>query len=84
VSLSMSMTLRASRQMTIIVTITLTAYLALGCVTGELRSMETAKAKYEDCVAEYSAQDPYCRKLHERLLEAQARYENDTGRAWTW
>jgi hypothetical protein len=82
--MSMSVALRASRQITHIASIMLVANLALGCVTGELRSMEAAKAKYEDCVAEYSAQDPYCKKLHERLLEAQSRYDNDTGRAWTW
>jgi len=80
----MSPALSKSRRMTNILAASLLCSLALGCVTGELRSMETAQAEYDACVAEYSVEDPSCRTLHKRLLETQDRYKNDTGRAWTW
>lgn len=77
----MSLALRASRHASLSV-ITLLGCLTLGCVAGELRSMEAAQSDYDDCVAEYSAEDPDCKALHERLLEAQLRYENNSRRAW--
>ena len=63
--------------------IALSTGLALGCLTGELRSMDSARAEYEACVSEYSAEDPECERLHARLLDAQRRYEQNSRGAWT-
>jgi len=79
----LSTSLRGARQTLNILGFTLLACLTVGCVTGELRSMEAAQAEYEACVAEFSAEDPDCRALHVSLLEAQRRYENNSRRAWS-
>lgn len=55
---------------------------ALACVTGELRSVEAAQTKYDECVADYSVDDPACRKLHKDLQAAQQQYETKSRRAW--
>ncbi len=54
----------------------------MACVTSELRSVDAAKAKYDECVAEYSVDDPACRDLHKRLQESQREYETKAHRAW--
>jgi hypothetical protein len=58
------------------------ALAVFGCVSGELRSVETAREAYEDCVLEFSESDPDCKALRISLLETQRRYQENSRRAW--
>ena len=77
----MPLILRAARHTPSIRAIMLSTGLVLACVTGELRGVEAAQTKYDQCVADYSVDDPACKKLHEALQEAQQDYETKAHRA---
>jgi len=58
------------------------AALTLACVGNELRSMESARAEHEECVADHGAEHADCRLLNRRLLDAQKHYEAASRNAW--
>jgi len=80
----MSLVLRTARHTPGVLALMLLTGLVLACVTGELRGVEAARAKYDECVANYSVDDPTCKKLHKALQEAQRDYETKSHRgAWS-
>ena len=65
-----------------VMAICLVGIFALGCVSAELRSMTTARADYEACLAEHGERHPDCRALRAVLLTEEQRYEDNARRAW--
>ena len=56
--------------------------MAIGCVSDERSDVASARAAYDECVADAAKRGQDCAALRERMLAAQARYESNARRAW--
>jgi hypothetical protein len=53
-----------------------------GCVAEQKSDLAAARDAYDQCLATHADSERECAALHDRLIAAQKRYENDAQRAW--